>query len=601
MTAAGTILNNRYKILGLLSGQGGMGLVYQATDLNLRDTVVIKQSRFNDEAFMRQKFPDLKGEAMRSQAEYLRKAFEREARLLRGLRHNALPHVLDYFDLDGQQSLVMEFIPGKDLGEMLTERLHNDQGPFPLHLVLDWADQLLDALNYLHTQFDTPIIHRDIKPQNLKLMPNGQIILLDFGLAKGASLGMSVVESIWGGTPEYAPLEQVDEDEDEGQKSDQRSDLYSLSVTLHHLLSGRKPPKTISRLKAEAQVKPDPLRPLSEIAPHIPEPVSAVLQRAAALFAKDRLATAAEMRQLLRRAAASLPQAIDAPQPKQELETIVRTSRKIVISLSPDDEGAKPEVEAEAESPRILAPPKPHRIVASPDPLPFNFIENLNGVKLEMIYIPGGEFTMGSSFLDESPPHRVRLSPFFIGKYQITQAQWKAVTGNNPSNFKGGDLPVENALWDDVVKFCEVVSKRSGKAYRLPTEAEWEYACRAGSNTKYCFGDDKESLGDYAWHSENSGAQTHPVGQKKPNAWGLCDMHGNVWECCEDVWHRGYDGAPTDGSAWLSGGNPGIRVLRGGSYSSPAGCSGSTYRSFTVVRFYLRTAGFRVVVSGSTL
>ncbi|HEY6404233.1 MAG TPA: serine/threonine-protein kinase, partial [Blastocatellia bacterium] len=213
MTTAGTILNNRYQILGLLSGQGGMGLVYQATDLNLRDTVVIKQSRFNDEAYMRQKFPDLKGAAMRSQAEYLRKAFEREARLLRCLRHNALPRVLDYFDLDGQQSLVMEFIPGKDLGEMLTERLQMDQGAFPLNLVLDWADQLLDALNYLHTQFDNPIIHRDIKPHNLKLMPNGQIILLDFGLAKGASPGMSVVESIWGGTPEYAPLEQIDEDE----------------------------------------------------------------------------------------------------------------------------------------------------------------------------------------------------------------------------------------------------------------------------------------------------------------------------------------------------------------------------------------------------
>ena len=606
MTAAGTILNNRYQILGLLSGQGGMGLVYQATDLNLRDTVVIKQSRFNDEAFMRQKFPDLKGEAMRSQAEYLRKAFEREARLLRCLRHNALPHVLDYFDLDGQQSLVMEFIPGKDLGEMLTERLQMDQGPFPLNLVLDWADQLLDALNYLHTQFDTPIIHRDIKPHNLKLMPNGQIILLDFGLAKGAISGMSVVESIWGGTPEYAPLEQIDEDENEEQKSDQRSDLYSLGLTLHHLLSGRKPPRTISRLKAEAQVKPDPLRPLSEISPHIPETVSTVLERAAALFAKDRLATAAEMRQLLRRDAASLTQAIDAPQPKHESETIVRPSRKIVISLGPDDEGAKPEVEAEAEAPRIVAPPnpappEPHRIVSSPGPLPFNFIEDLKGVKLEMIYIPGGEFTMGSNFLDESPPHRVKLSPFYIGKYQITQAQWKAVMGINPSHFKGGDLPAENALWDNVVKFCEAVSKRSGKTYRLPTEAEWEYACRAGSNTKYCFGDYEESLGDYAWYSENSGAQIHPVGQKKPNAWGLYDMHGNVWECCEDVWHRGYDGAPTDGSAWLSGGTPSIRVLRGGSYSSPGGCSRSAYRSFTVVRFYLRTAGFRVVVSARTL
>jgi formylglycine-generating enzyme required for sulfatase activity len=379
-----------------------------------------------------------------------------------------------------------------------------------------------------------------------------------------------------------------------------------LGLTLHHLLSGRKPPKTISRLKAAAKVKPDPLRPLSEIAPHIPETVSEVLQRAAALFAKDRLATAAEMRQLLRRAAATRTQVIDAPRPKQELKTIVRPGRKILISLNPDDEGAKSEVEAEAEASRIVAPPKPappkpYRIAASPGSLPFNFIEDLNGVKLEMIYIRGGEFTMGSNFLDESPPHRVKLSPFFIGKYQITQAQWMAVMGKNPSHFKGADLPVENSLWDDVMKFCEVASKRSGKSYRLPTEAEWEYACRAGSTTKYSFGNDEDSLGDYAWYSENSGDKIHPVGQRKPNTWGLYDMHGNVWECCEDVWHRDYSGAPTDGSAWLSGGNLNIRVMRGGSYSNPGDCSSSTYRSFNVVRFFLGAAGFRVVVSASAL
>ena len=470
MPTEGTILNHRYQILRLLSEQGGMGLVYQATDLNLRDTVVIKQSRFNDEAFLRQKFPDLRDADLRSQAEYLRKAFEREARLLRGLRHNALPRVLDYFDLDGQQSLVMEFIPGKDLGEMLAERLQQNQGPFPLDLALDWADQLLDALDYLHTQFDAPIIHRDIKPQNLKLMPNKQIILLDFGLAKGARPGMSVVESVWGGTPEYAPLEQLDEDENERQKSDPRSDLYSLALTLHHLLSGRKPPKTISRLNAKAQGKPDPLRPLGESAPHIPETVSAVLQRAAAVFAKDRLATAAEMRQHLRQAVAARTPAIIAPQPTPEFETVVRPSRKIVISLNPGDEGAKPEVEAKP------SPPKP---------LPSNLTENLNGVKLEMIYLKGGEFMMGSNDnVGEKPPHRVKVSPFFIGQYPVTQAQWKAVMGDNPSRFKGDDLPVEMVSWDDAVKFCEAISKRTGKDYRLPTEAEWEYACRAGSTTK---------------------------------------------------------------------------------------------------------------------
>lgn len=612
------ILNHRYKILRLLSARGGMGLVYLASDLNLQENVAIKQSRFNDEAFLRQNFPDLNDAALRSHAEDMRKAFEREARLLFGLRHNALPRVLDYFDLDGQQSLVMEFIPGKDLGELLAERAQANQGPFPLDQVLGWADQLLDALNYLHTRFDTPIIHRDIKPQNLKLTPDGQIILLDFGLAKGARPGMSVVESIWGGTPEYAPLEQLDEDENQRQKSDPRSDLYSLALTLYHLLSGRKPPRTISRLTAKAQSMPDPLRPLSEIAPHIPETVSEVLQRAAAVFAEDRLATAAEMRQRLRQAAASRTQPVIVQQPEPEPQTIVRPSGKIVISLNPGNEGAKPKVETKLPS---------HRIVT-----PSNYAEDLNGVRLEMIYIPGGEFTMGSNddsndyydddypdsyeysdsddddhsnlydysdSYDEKPPHMVKLSPFFIGKYQITQAQWEAVMGDNPSYWNGDDLPVECVSWNHAVKFCETISNLTGKTYRLPTEAEWEYACRAGSTRKYCFGGDWRSLGDYAWYSENSDKRTHPVGQKRPNVWGLYDMHGNVWEWCQDRYYENYyEQSPRENPQGPSSGTS--RLLRGGSWSvNHFGCRSARRGDFPPDSID-RDVGFRVVCVART-
>jgi len=166
-----------------------------------------------------------------------------------------------------------------------------------------------------------------------------------------------------------------------------------------------------------------------------------------------------------------------------------------------------------------------------------------------------------------------------MGKYEVTQAQWQAVMGSNPSPFKSDPrLPVETVSWEDCQRFCERLNERlagagQGVRVRLPTEAEWEYACRAGSTGRFCFGDSDGQLGDHAWYDGNSGGQTHPVGRKKPNAFGLYDMHGNVWEWCEDWYHGSYSGAVDDGSAWTAGGEQTARVLRGGSWNnSPAGC-----------------------------
>jgi formylglycine-generating enzyme required for sulfatase activity/serine/threonine protein kinase len=181
---------------------------------------------------------------------------------------------------------------------------------------------------------------------------------------------------------------------------------------------------------------------------------------------------------------------------------------------------------------------------------------------MEFVYIPGGTFQMGGNKSDnEQPIHKVTLTPYLMAKYACTQAEWKKIMGSDPSKFKGDRRPVEQVSWNDCQEFC----KKTGLA--LPSEAQWEFACRAGSTGEYCFGDDESLLEQYAWYDKNSGSETHPVGQKKPNALGLYDMHGNVWEWCQDGWHENYNGAPNDGSTWETGTSGGSqRVKRGGSW-----------------------------------
>ncbi|MDB9417820.1 SUMF1/EgtB/PvdO family nonheme iron enzyme [Microcystis aeruginosa] len=238
----------------------------------------------------------------------------------------------------------------------------------------------------------------------------------------------------------------------------------------------------------------------------------------------------------------------------------------------------------------------------SPNPQT-SFIENLaNGVRLEMVNLPAGEFLMGSpdsAYQNEKPPHQVTVNSFAIGKYPVTQAQYQAVMGTNPSYFQNNPQnPVEQVSWNDAQAFCQKLSQIIGKTYRLPTEAEWEYACRAGTTTRFYFGDDA-NLKDYGWYDGNSQQTTHPVGQKKPNAWGLYDMSGNVWEWCEDNWHDNYKNAPKDGSAWLIKDNY-SQILRGGSwfnnpYYCRSACRDGSARCFD---YY----GFRVVCgAGRTL
>lgn len=220
-----------------------------------------------------------------------------------------------------------------------------------------------------------------------------------------------------------------------------------------------------------------------------------------------------------------------------------------------------------------------------------------------MIWIPPGEFWMGAqedeqgAAVDEYPRHLVMLDyGFWIGKYEFTQVQWVAVMGENPSGFEGDNRPVERVSYNDTRGFLNELNGNEDRTpWRLPSESEWEYACRAGTETRFYWGNDEDygDIGDYSWYDENSDA-THEVGQKRPNAWGLYDMSGNVMEWCEDMHHGNYDGAPDDGSVWAEGENDGF-VQRGGAwvYENSYGRSANRHGDTPATRYNYR--GFRLV------
>jgi len=271
MIEEGTILQKRYRI-GKRIGEGGMGAVYLATDERFGSQVAIKETLFTDDHY--------------------KKAFKREARLLNSLKHPALPKVSDHFIEDNGQYIVMEYIAGDDL----FETLEKTSKPFLIKDVENWSEQLLDALEYLHSQ-ENPVIHRDIKPQNLKMTPDGQIILLDFGLAKGNPTDanhQTAAQSIFGYSRNYASLEQI-----QGTGTDPRSDIYSLAATLYHLVTGKPPADALTRVMMVLNEEADPLIPAASVDAQVTESLSNVLQQSMSLNANLRPQSTNEMRDML--------------------------------------------------------------------------------------------------------------------------------------------------------------------------------------------------------------------------------------------------------------------------------------------------------------
>jgi formylglycine-generating enzyme required for sulfatase activity len=450
--------------------------------------------------------------------------FDEEAVRLDDLgQHPQIPTLLAHCQQDGRSYLVQEFVDGVNLQVELDQR-----GALSEAAVRDVLGQVLGVLDYIHRR---QVIHRDIKPENImRRSRDQQLVLVDFGAAKYASATALAKTGTTIGSASYAAPEQA------RGKATFASDLYSLGVTCLHLLTGVDPFTLFDDLNLSFAWR-DFLN-----GKQVSGEFGKVLDKLTQYRPVDRYGSVDEVLAALGQSAAKSvsPAPSPAPQPKPTV-TVQPTANKTAFQP---------------------ATPQGNNNI---------LLDCGNGIKLELVRIPAGSFMMGSNeYNDEKPIHRVNVPEFLMAKYQVTQAQYEAVMGKNPSLFKGKQNPVEQVSWHEAQEFCKKLAQKTGRKVKLPSEAQWEYACRAGSTGKYCFGDNVDQLEKYAWCNENSNYTTHPVGEKLANAWGLYDMHGNVWEWCEDVWHDSYNGAPSDGSAWLSRSGEFDRMLRGGSWFNDA-------------------------------
>lgn len=550
----GRTLRDRYQIIKLLV-KGGFGHTYLAKDLDLpgHPHCVVKHLQPKDS-----------NPAVLSIAKRL---FDTEAQTLYklGRLHDRIPTLWAHFEDNGEFYLVQEFIAGHDLTEELIPGKRLSES-YTITLLQD----ILEILAVVHQE---SAIHRDIKPANLMRREDGKIVLIDFGAVK--EIGTLVARdrrqaslTIAIGSHGYMPSEQA------RGKPKLASDIYAVGTIAIQALTGEHPVS----LPEDPQTGELVWRDRTTVSNNLAN----VLDKMVRDRFSERYQNASEALQAI--LSLSLPPAADNP-PSGRLPN---DPPFLLLSPAPPTQKAPSNtlktIEFETVTVNSMGLIVNHHQSRSQV-----FAETIaNDITLEMVAIPGGSFVMGSPTTeaerdnDEGPQHTVNIASFFMGKYQVTQALWRVVADlpkvkidldRNPSYLKGDNLPVEQVSWDDAREFCARLSQLTGRNYRLPSEAEWEYACRAGTTTPFYFGetitpDLVNYNGNYPYALAPKGTyrnKTTAVGSFLPNTFGLYDLHGNVLEWCQDVWHENYHGAPTDGSAWESGGNSKYRVLRGGS------------------------------------
>ena len=610
MLLVGTILDNRYRIERHLAS-GGFGNTYMAVDTRFNSRVAVKEffMRGTNHRAEDQSSVVVSNAANQEGFDTQLDKFRREAKRIFNMRHDHIVHVSDLFDANGTSYYVMDLIDGESLKDRMK------QHPLTEAEVRDVADQLLDALDAVHK---AGFFHLDVKPGNIMIDSKGHCTLIDFGASKQMSAMERTSLSVSGMayTPGYAPIEQ------EGQRTKSIgpwTDFYAVGATLYNLLTGQTPP----------ELDPDDTADDSRMFDY-PDGVSLQMQRAISRMMNPSPRKRPQNVEEMRAALSDVPNNIETSSDETVASPVTayvpvrtgETSQETQIYTSDthavDEEAPSSNKKklwivigaiaaclavstffllrlsgssSRADSSLAQNGTNTTGETTNIDPN-IDRTYNVNGVEFSMKAVEGGTFTMGATseqkyedlkdFIegygdDEHPAHEVTLSGFSIGETEVTQALWQAVMGSNPSYFKGdGNLPVDSVSWDDCQTFIRklnaatVDQRPDGREFRVPTEAEWEFAARGGNksnHTQYAGG---SSLSSMAWYDENSGDKTHPVAQKLPNELGLFDMSGNVWEWCQD-WYDGnyYSRSPSTNPC--NNTQASFRVVRGGGWGHDAG------------------------------